>query len=312
MDIGKVSVIIPIYNTEKYVERCVNSIIEQNYKNLEIILVDDGSTDQSYAVCKELQNKDQRIHLYTQKNQGAAQARNTGLDHMHGQYVFFVDSDDFLERNTLDYLAQQMKESNAEIVCCAARTVYELGESKPYTDEGRYVLNTEQALQHCIGRNTIGSIIWGKMYRAELFQDIRFPVGKHSEDEFVSYKLIAKAKIVLCTGEYLYNYFQRSGSMEQSGEPGKYLDFFDAWREREIFLRERGYCELADSTAELIVREAYKRIRTIKDTKRIKIVQKAVDGVGKEIAILQSLKRNVRLKMIVKIVMIHVWFSKMR
>lgn len=309
MENALISVVIPVYNTEQYVGRCIESVINQTYKNLEILLIDDGSTDGSNDICKDFSTEDDRIRLLVQGNQGLSGARNTGIAHARGKYIFLLDSDDYLEINALDILLDEMIATDSDIACCAARLVFEDGASEPYTREERFLLNKEEALFHCMFCDTVGSIAWGKLYKANLFDNIKYPYGRRSEDEFVTYQLVEKAERVVYTGMYLYNYFQRKSGLVQSGETEKHLDFFDAWLERKVFLRKRGYDELADRTGELIVREAYRRIFQIQDEKRLKILHKAVSLVQAEVWQFGKLSMSVRLKMQVKILIMTVYMK---
>ena len=214
-----VSVIVPVYNVEKYVERCVNSLLTQTYKNLEIILIDDGSTDQSGCLCDSLAIKDQRIKVVHQKNQGLSGARNAGLNHMKGKFVTFVDSDDYVLENYVESLINILNENNGDISAVSEERFYgERAEITPNKGkkESVCVYSNEQAIATMLYRKGLNSYVWGKLYKKELFEKIRFPVGMIFEDLRIISQLYDLAKRVVFSPVKCYCYYQRQGSIVNS------------------------------------------------------------------------------------------------
>ena len=226
---AKISVIVPVYNVEAYLERCVNSLLSQTYTNTEILLIDDGSTDGSGRLCDSLMETDSRIRVIHQKNMGLSGARNTGLDNATGEYVFFCDSDDYLHENALRHMHDKLMSDRADIVACGFSHVWD-----DYQDRGREeavtcpkpgVWDGKHAVAEMLRSNSICTVAWNKLYKRELFSDVRFPVGFIHEDEATTYKLIYSAKIVSYTPELFYKYYQRTGSIMEGklDERCKYL-----------------------------------------------------------------------------------------
>ena len=210
----KISVIVPIYNVEQYLRKCIDSIINQTYKNLEIILVDDGSTDGSGEICNKYEQQDERIRVIHKKNGGAADARNKGLEVITGKFVSFVDSDDWIEYNFYENMIEQAIKYNADIVVSNYNYVSDNGDiicRYEKNDKVRY--NTEEAMNEMIHDGFIQAVIWNKLYLKSCIKDIRFKVGKICEDEFFTYKIIANAKEVVYNSKPLYFYRKREGSV---------------------------------------------------------------------------------------------------
>ena len=205
----KISVIVPIYKVEKYIHRCIDSIINQTYKNLEIILVDDGSPDSCPRICDEYAKKDKRIKVIHKENGGLSDARNKGVDIATGDYIAFVDSDDYIHPNMYEVLIYELEKNNSDIALCKYKIVYE--KSKITTEiDGKfevYSLNNLQALDSMYGKDGVDFIVaWNKLYKKDLFNKIRYPVGKIHEDEYTTYKLLFASKNVIYI-EYELYYF---------------------------------------------------------------------------------------------------------
>ena len=196
----KISVIVPIYKVEKYIHRCIDSIINQTYKNLEIILVDDGSPDSCPRICDEYAKKDKRIKVIHKENGGLSDARNKGVDIATGDYIAFVDSDDYIHPNMYEVLIYELEKNNSDIALCKYKIVYEKSKIKTEID-GKfevYSLNNLQALDSMYGKDGVDFIVaWNKLYKKDLFNKIRYPVGKIHEDEYTTYKLLFASKNVI-------------------------------------------------------------------------------------------------------------------
>ena len=191
------SIIIPVYNVEKYLNRCVQSIVDQTYKNLEIILVDDGSPDNCPAMCDAWAKRDCRIKVIHKKNGGLSDARNAGMAIANGELMGFVDSDDWISPEMYQLLYERLEADNSDISACGVEMVWEDGTpSRMLTKSGCCVLDREEAMQAIIEESWLKQPVWYKMYKTEQIRDISFPVGKYHEDVFWSYQAVARARRV--------------------------------------------------------------------------------------------------------------------
>ena len=219
-----ISVIIPVYNVEKYIDRCIESIIKQTYKELEIILVDDGSTDNSGVICDKWKVKDERIKVLHQTNQGLGPARNLGLDIACGEWVSFIDSDDWIEPETYKYMVEACFEFNCEIATCGRKNV----SSKKvfeyvFCSEQNHVFDRKNAIRHYLLQNMMNMSACDKLFKRKLFDDIRFPAGYTSEDIVPIYNVLKRIDRICLTGKPFYNYFYREGSLSRSNFNKKLL-----------------------------------------------------------------------------------------
>ena len=208
-----VSLIIPVYNVEAYLRECLDSVINQTYFNLEIIIVNDGSTDGSLNIIEEYSLKDERIRVITQKNGGLSSARNTGLDAANGLYVGFIDSDDVVHSSFVKCLTDAISEQNVNIVVCDFCSEHK---SLAKADDGTVILSSNDAVSGLLDDYGYKCFAWNKLYRKELFTDERFPVGKIYEDIKIMYRLFARVSTIAYVKQPLYYYRQRSNSMTKS------------------------------------------------------------------------------------------------
>ena len=232
-----ISVIIPVYNVEAYLDECVRSVVNQTYRNLEILLVDDGSTDRSGVLCDAWAARDPRIRVIHKANGGLSDARNAGLEDASGELFSFVDSDDWIGEDFYRILAGRMAERNAD--AAVANIVRSYADHKEVRDFSAQedVFTAEKALEVYISGNGISCEAWNKLYRRSLFDGIRFPLNRINEDEFVTYRVIARARGVVFCGNAEYYYRQRAGSIMSSQVKVTNFDFLDAYAERLDFFR---------------------------------------------------------------------------
>lgn len=241
MDI--ISVIVPVFNVEQYLDRCVESIVRQTYKEIEIILIDDGSSDRSGEMCDLWKKKDSRITVIHKANGGLSDARNAGIEKAKGNYIVFVDSDDWIHRQYLEILYSGIKEYNADIAACKYIKTSQFKVDAAIQNDVLYKeFSPYEALQSLLNQTVFEVVVWNKLYRAGLLQDECFITDKYHEDEFFTYRIIDKAKKLIFTSAELYYYFQREGSI-MSTNSIKHLDALDAFYERILFL-EKKYPEL--------------------------------------------------------------------
>ena len=232
-----ISVIVPIYNVEKYVNKCVESIVNQTYTNLEIILVDDGSPDRCPEICDEWAKKDSRIKVIHKKNGGLSDARNAGMKIASGDYVAFVDSDDWVEPDIYSTLINLIDKYNSDIAICDLRMVYDSTSvvdknSKVYKE---CVYTSTKALGLLI-EDKIRQVVVNKIYKIDIIKNIPFAVGKCHEDEFWSYQVIGNADKIVVTDYIGYNYYQRSGSIMGNTYSIKRLDAIEAKCYRQDYI----------------------------------------------------------------------------
>lgn len=232
-----ISVIVPVYNVEKYLDYCINSIINQTYNNLEILLVDDGSTDQSSAICDKWAVEDKRIKVIHKENGGLSDARNAGMQRAKGTYVAFIDSDDWIEKYYIEYLYRAIKETGAEISACEIRQVIDGQKPEKLNNEvlSKTTCTTEEALYTILKGDGFRAIACNKLYKAELLREEKFKVGVLHEDEFFTYRIIGKAKTLSFVKNQLYNYRQREGSIMKTTSM-RHLDVLDAYLDRLNYL----------------------------------------------------------------------------
>ncbi|MBR6253598.1 MAG: glycosyltransferase [Clostridia bacterium] len=209
-----ISVVVPIYKVEDYIHKCLDSIINQTYKNLEIILVDDGSPDNCPLICDEYAKKDSRIKVIHKKNGGLSDARNSGIRLAKGQYIGFVDSDDYLDLDMFEYLYTLLNKYNADISTCGYRDVGII-ENDGIVPNIETELDRTEALKLLATNGLLKDYAWNKLYKLNLFLDnrIEYPSGKVMEDIATTYKLIEKSNKVVLGNRCLYNYLRRSGSI---------------------------------------------------------------------------------------------------
>lgn len=214
MESKKVSIIVPVYKVEKFLERCVESIIKQTYQNIEIILIDDESPDECPKMCDQYEIKDNRIKVIHKKNGGLSDARNAGLDIASGEYIAFVDSDDWIESDFIETLYMNAEREKADISVVGYQLIWEDGRIRRFSrDEEYYVFDRENAIRELLKQQKFQCMVCQKMYRKQIFETIRFPVGKIYEDVAIGLSTFLKAERVVVSGKVKYNYFQRSDSI---------------------------------------------------------------------------------------------------
>lgn len=224
----KICVVVPIYNVDRYLVRCLDSIINQTYKNLQIILVDDGSTDKSSKICDEYEKKDNRIEVIHKKNGGLSSARNKGIESCKGKYICFIDSDDYIENDMIEYLYNLIKKYSAEISICNMKKFTDNYNIKNHNQKERIVeLKKQDALRKMINLNEIiYPNAMNKLYLYELFESgkIVYPINRLYEDMLVTAQLFGKAKKIVSSNMDKYYYYMREESISNSEYTEKELD----------------------------------------------------------------------------------------
>lgn len=235
-----ISVIIPIYMVEDYLERCINSVITQTYSNIEIILVNDGSKDGCGDICNAFQDRDERINVIHQSNGGLSDARNAGLKKATGDYIFYLDSDDWLKENCIERLVKKALEYDADIVQCNFYYTYPehlLQDDRGFIKgEHEKLLDSKEALERLIENVEVKNFAWGKLIRSELAKQEHFPKGKLFEDTFWTHRIIAKTKTYLALKEPLLFYLQRDSSISYGKFNKRNLDRLEGMLLRYNFI----------------------------------------------------------------------------
>lgn len=232
-----ISVIVPVYKVELYLNRCIESLVRQTYKYLEIILVDDGSPDECPNICDKWSEKDNRIRVIHKMNGGLSSARNAGLAVAKGEYIAFLDSDDWIHTEFIEHLYTTIKDYKVDIAACDIRWVYTENQDEEKNKPSAKVYSAEEALETLINGETFRAVAWNKLYHKNLLIDERFEAGRYHEDEFFTYRIMAKASKLAYVNEKLYYYFQREGSIMNSISY-KHLDALDAYLERIAYFKD--------------------------------------------------------------------------
>lgn len=217
----KVSVIIPVFNVENYLERCLKSVINQNFKNIEIIIINDGSTDKSFDICKQFAESDKRIILISQKNRGVSAARNAGINISTGKYLSFVDSDDFIAPDMIEFLVNNLEKNDVDIATCGMYDCYIQNNNKIKKicnkNKNNYgIINLREALQEIFINGKVSLFIYDKLYKRELFNNLRFSENIIYEDAEIMPKIITRASKIFYNFAPKYYYLRHENSLTSS------------------------------------------------------------------------------------------------
>ncbi|CEW45326.1 glycosyl transferase family 2 protein [Streptococcus pneumoniae] len=236
----KVSVIVPIYNVEKYLKYSIGGILKQSYKNLEIILVNDGSQDNSLAICEEYSKIDNRIKIISVENGGQGRARNIGLQHSTSDWILFLDADDYYDNNAVEYLVELAERYGSDLVVTPLRVVRDHiqgGNASSIKNEKILNLNKDRLIEEMYYGRLLGATPCGKLYKREILEKWPFP-DQLFEDLAIAYKHLMSAKKVAVSNQYYYNYYQRVGSTTKSRYTSKLEDFYRAIEKNYKYLEE--------------------------------------------------------------------------
>ena len=248
----KVSIIVPVYNVEDYLERCVKSIINQTYRNIEIILVDDGSTDNSGVICDEFSKNDDRIIVFHKENGGLSDARNYGIDRAAGEYLIFVDSDDYIHPQMVEALYRAQNITDADITACDYTRDIDVISKVHIEDYSLLDIRTfdRDEAMNSVSTNGIHVMAWNKLYKKDLFENIRYPKGRIHEDEWILHHLLWECEKIAVISEKLYFYTYRDDSIIgqfsiRNIEDGRY-----AYEDRVQFVAEKKWNAVKQIVAE--------------------------------------------------------------
>lgn len=234
-----ISIIVPVYNVAAYLDRCIRSLVEQTYENLEILLVDDGSPDESGAICDRWAEKDSRIRVIHKENGGAGMARNVALDAARGELIGFVDSDDYIAPRMYEHLFRLLWEGVDIAECCGGAAE---DDDFPFPEGGEpqmLEVSSREAMACHLADTMFTQLIWNKLYRRSVIGDIRFPEGNLIDDEFFTYKVIGNARRLMHSSACLYAYRQQPGSVMHRPYSLRRLQGLEAQRQRLDYVKAR-------------------------------------------------------------------------
>ncbi len=255
MNEPKISIIAPIYNTAEYLPRCIESLVGQTYRNIEIILVDDCSPDNSADICDGYAAKDDRITvIHHDENRGLSAARNSGLAAASGEYIAFIDTDDYVELDFIEFMYKLLKDNDADISACGVYTVFTDGTKENQSeDKSLLIMDAHEALERMCYNDSFFVTTWDKLYKRELFDGIHFPEGKLFEDTGTTYRLVGKAGRLVANAESpKYYYVRTPNSITVSG----------------FSMRKLDYIEMADNMAQYII-DKYPDLKSAAERKQM-------------------------------------------
>lgn len=248
-----ISVIIPVYNIDKYIEKCINSVVKQTYQNWELILVDDGSTDKSGVICDWYQKKDARIKVIHQKNGGRSRARNAGLNSASGVYVMFVDGDDWIDEDCISEVYAAVRQNQVQMAVFRGRNIYSDHIEDGSTTEQMLFMGSQPLEFYIRGEEGFQTLnaVWGKLYLRELLQDICFVEDKYYEDIMFTTKVYAACRSCIYLNQAYYNYnIATDNSITFLGvNELTFRDEIPIFEEKEKYLKDLGRADLAEQYA---------------------------------------------------------------
>lgn len=245
MNEEKISIIVPVYNVEAYLEKCVESILKQTYTNLEILLVNDGSTDKSGELCDKLALRDHRIRVIHKENGGLSDARNRGIDEASSNLIGFIDSDDYIDEDMYETLYRQMVASKADLSMCGHYDVYHQISEKQVAEIKTWELMPEEAIKMVMEAKILSVTAVNKLYKKALFEQLRFRIGKIAEDAFIMVDLIHQCSKIVATNEKKYYYVHRENSITTQKFSLKFLNVIEAYEQNAKMISEN-YPDLYD------------------------------------------------------------------
>lgn len=267
----KISIIIPIYKVEKFLDQCIRSVVTQTHRNIEIILVDDGSPDHCPEMCDEWAKKDCRIKVIHKANGGLSDARNAGLEVASGDYIAFVDSDDWIMPKMYEKMLLVIQLEQADICACNIKSCYADHEEEWGCNEYT-VGKSEQILDMLYSDTKFPVSAWNKLYRRKCWEELRFPVGKICEDAFTTFKLIYNAKRIVQVPEAFYCYRIRPQSIMTSAFSLQKMDEEEAWRTNYQFI-EMHYPNLYNKAYRFYLQKVHVLIQAISKEQRQEYIQ---------------------------------------
>ena len=268
MEEDLISIVIPVYKVEKYLEKCIESVLKQTYTNLQIILVDDGSTDNCGKICDEYAKKDSRIEVIHKANGGLSDARNVGISKAKGRYIGFVDSDDYIKENMYEILLNLIKKYDADVSICNLYDVIDGNEYIRNKENGIREYSRLDILKEVLLDKNIQSYAWNKLYKKELFDEVKYPIGKKYEDIGTTFYIFEKCNKIVVTSEPEYYYLKRSDSLVNNVTESTVFDYMELILQRYLYINDN-IKELKQYNDYYLVRTLLTANNDIKELKQI-------------------------------------------
>jgi glycosyltransferase involved in cell wall biosynthesis len=224
-----ISIIINVYNGEKYINKCLDSVINQTYKNIEILIINDGSTDNTLKICKSY--KDKRIRIITTPNEGLSISRNTGISNAKGKYIYFIDVDDYIEKDTIEYLYNLINKYNTRISMCRNKKIYSYNTRISNLNNNDYLLSSKDVLKRVLLSINYAGTAWNKLIDKELFNNLKFPKGKIN-DVYIMYKLYFKVDNIAYGNQIKYYYYMHEDSIVNKRTTDYAISMYKAFNKR--------------------------------------------------------------------------------
>ena len=272
---SKVSVIVPVYNAELFLRRCIDSILNQSFTDFDLILINDGSKDQSPAICDEYEARDERVHVIHQKNRGPSNARNCGIDWAFSQsssaYLAFVDSDDYVHPQFLEYMYQAVENNSAEISMCRHKYIAEKEKLENVKLHNMCRANEISAEDLMVSQSNSFNYVWGKFYAKSCFHTLRYPEDiSFGEDNLITFRTMFECNKIVYVDNILYYYFYTSNGITKSPWTTKSLDVFKGIQVQLEYYAEHGYRKAYAKEMELYIQQyAYQIHRILEDKKNL-------------------------------------------
>ena len=263
-----ISIIIPVYKVEKYLEKCIESVLKQTYTNLQIILVDDGSPDNCGKICDEYAKKDSRIEVIHKANGGLSDARNVGISKAKGRYIGFVDSDDYIKEDMYEILLNLIKKYDADVSICNLYDVIDGNEYIRNKENGIREYSRLDILKEVLLDKNIQSYAWNKLYKKELFDEVKYPIGKKYEDIGTTFYIFEKCNKIVVTSEPEYYYLKRSDSLVNNVTESTVFDYMELILQRYLYINDN-IKELKQYNDYYLVRTLLTANNDIKELKQI-------------------------------------------
>lgn len=253
-----ISIIIPVYNSRKYLSRCIESVLNQTYQNIEVILIDDGSTDGSFDICEQFAEKDSRVIVVHKENGGQASARNLGLKIATGEYIGFVDNDDVIESNMYEVLHDLCIEKDLEVCCIVADWIYPKYAINHFEKFGSRFYTSEELLINMLGKvDLISSSVWDKLFNKSLFDNIKFPDGCEYEDYWIMVNILKKVPGVYIEVLPLYHWYQYDSSQSKKGFHARSKTYIEVAKKIKAELSGDDYSKTVQNAADNFVAISY-------------------------------------------------------
>lgn len=284
-----ISIIVPVYKVEKYLNRCVDSILNQTYTDFECILVDDGSPDKCGQICDEYAELDKRIRVIHKENGGLSDARNVGIDAAKGEYISFIDSDDWIHPQMIEILYGGIIHNGVLMSICAYK------ETESYIAFNKveaYQFTISNGMDFLVNNNVTAVVAWNKLYHKKLFKGIRYPYGRIHEDEFTTYKLLYKAGDIAYCNEMLYYYFRNNDSITKSKYTPKRMDGLVALEERNKFIKKHKLKNYYEWGTLRLLNECVFHYNKMKEKTEYKKYIKKIKKKIRNTIIFSSIKKN--------------------